>query len=85
MIVGGGIAGASLACALSSSEYFAAKESEQGSITQGKRIVLIDHTKLPSLKTYSAEGQEALRRIPEPRVITLSPNSLRFLRSIGAL
>jgi hypothetical protein len=41
---------------------------------------MLDHTKLPSINTYQAEN-----RIPEPRVITLSPNSLRFLNSIGAL
>lgn len=28
---------------------------------------------------------EPEQRVPEPRVITLTPNSLRFLNSIGAL
>lgn len=41
---------------------------------------MLDHTKLPSITSYQADN-----RIPEPRVITLSPNSLRFLNSIGAL
>ena len=75
LIVGGGIAGASLACALSHTEYFDAPADQK------KRIVLLDHTKLPQLSNYTKD--EA--RIPEPRVITLTPNSLRFLNSIGAL
>ena len=75
LIVGGGITGASLACALSQSQYF-----ESGQDDDLKKIVLLDHTKLPSINSYKPE-----KRIPEPRVITLSPNSLRFLNSIGAL
>jgi 2-polyprenyl-6-methoxyphenol hydroxylase-like FAD-dependent oxidoreductase len=45
IIVGGGIAGASLACALSESEFF---NPDKGI----KKIYLLDHTKLPELKTY---------------------------------
>lgn len=41
---------------------------------------MLDHTKLPSMKQY-----ESVERVPEPRVITLTPNSIRFLNSIGAL
>ena len=82
LIVGGGIAGASLACALSQSEYF---ETRDHSADKLKKIVLLDHTKLPSMLSYSQNDPTALHRVPEPRVITLSPNSLRFLRSIGVL
>lgn len=78
LIVGGGIAGASLAAALSESEYFT---SDKGI----KRIYLLDHTKLPDYKTYNPTDGQSENRVPEPRVITLSPNSLRFLRSIGVL
>ncbi|TNV79571.1 hypothetical protein FGO68_gene8160 [Halteria grandinella] len=74
LIVGGGIAGASLACALSQSEYF------QSTSSGLKRIVMLDHTKLPSISDYATH-----QRTPEPRVITLTPNSLRFLSSIGGL
>ena len=78
LIVGGGIAGASLACALSESDYFHHNISEHSG---NKRIYLLDHTKLPDIKTYN----QSFDRIPDPRVITLSPNSLRFLRSINVL
>ncbi|CDW77713.1 ubiquinone biosynthesis monooxygenase coq6-like [Stylonychia lemnae] len=84
LIVGGGIAGASLACALSSSQYFDTKDHSSQKL---KKIVLLDHTKLPSMSAYREDSQNLSKdkRIPEPRVITLSPNSLRFLRSIGVL
>lgn len=36
---------------------------------------------MPSLKSYTTDEP----RVPEPRVITLTPNSMRFLGSIGAL
>ena len=75
LIVGGGIAGASLACALSQSEYF------QPNPDKLKKIVLLDDTKLPQMASYKGEAP----RVPEPRVITLTPNSVRFLKSIGAL
>lgn len=74
LIVGGGIAGTSLACALSESEYFMKEDGN-------KKIYLLDHTKLPEIKSYINKDI----RVPEPRVITLSPNSLRFLRSINAM
>ena len=74
LIVGGGIAGASLACALAESDYFISENSK-------KKIYLLDHTKLPEISNYSKEEV----RVPEPRVITLSPNSLRFLKSINAM
>eukprot|EP00347_Sterkiella_histriomuscorum_P011785 403371105 len=82
LIVGGGIAGTSLACALASSDYFSSNDTSKDKL---KRIVVLDHTKLPNIKSYQQEGGEALKRIPEPRVITLSPNSLRFLKSIGVV
>ena len=44
LIVGGGITGASLACALSQSEYFNYSQDDLL-----KKIVLLDHTKLPSM------------------------------------
>ena len=47
---------------------------------------MIDHTKQPSMDAYKHKiGQPKSDRTPEPRVITLSPNSLRFLSSIGVL
>jgi 2-polyprenyl-6-methoxyphenol hydroxylase-like FAD-dependent oxidoreductase len=42
LIVGGGIAGTSLACALSQSEYF-----ENSPEDKLKKIVLLDNSKLP--------------------------------------
>ena len=74
-IVGGGPAGAALACALASSDQFNPKQSQSQ-----KRIMIIDPSKLPDINTYMAE-----ERIPEPRVVTLSPASLRLLKSMGAL
>lgn len=71
-IVGAGPAGAAFACALASSNMFNPQAE--------KRIVLVDPSSLPDIKTY-----QAAERIPEPRVVTLSPVSLRLLRSIGAL
>ena len=47
LIVGGGIAGASLACALSQSEYFTPNSDEPL-----KRIVMLDSSKLPSVQAY---------------------------------
>jgi len=73
-IVGAGPAGAALACALATSDHF---NSEANS---SKRIVLIDPSKLPSMETYNKEA-----RVPEPRVVTLSPGSLRLLKSVGSL
>jgi 2-polyprenyl-6-methoxyphenol hydroxylase-like FAD-dependent oxidoreductase len=74
-IVGGGPVGAALACALSKSSFFEAS-------TDGKKIVIIDSSpSLPDINTYRNSG---LDRVPEPRVVTLSPSSLRLLRSIGA-
>ena len=75
LIVGGGIAGGSLACALIESPYF---ENRDGTT---KRIMLLDNSKIPSITDYT----ESDVRAPEPRVITLSPNSLRFLKSVGVL
>lgn len=75
-IVGGGPAGAALACTLSQSGYFDSNET-------GKRIMMLDSSpKLPQLETYK---QSDPNRVPEPRVVTLSPSSIRLLRSIGIL
>lgn len=41
---------------------------------------MLDHTKLPSISHYDTH-----QRTPEPRVITLTPNSHRFLSSIGGM
>ena len=49
LIVGGGIAGASLACALSQSDYFAPKSEDSL-----KRIVMLDSSKLPSVSAYQS-------------------------------
>ena len=73
LIVGGGPAGAALACTLSQSEYF-------GATADGKQIVMLDGSKLPSLDNYNQDD-----RVPEPRVVTLSPASLRLLKSIDVL
>ena len=44
---------------------------------------MIDNTKLPSMETYKIKDSDNQinqnRRIPEPRVVTLSPQSLRLL------
>lgn len=73
-IVGAGPAGAALACALASSDQFNPSSNCQ------KRILLIDPSKLPSMQTYNADD-----RTPEPRVVTLSPATLRLLKSVGGL
>jgi len=74
-IVGGGPAGAALACALSQSEFFQADGP-------AKKIIVVDGTpNLPKIDAYKKSTQE---RVPEPRVVTLSPSSVRLLRSIGA-
>lgn len=41
---------------------------------------MVDPSKLPNIKHYLEEN-----RVPEPRVVTLSPASLRLLKSIGGL
>lgn len=71
-IVGGGPAGATLAACLAKSNHFDAGEN--------KKIVLIDPMGLPEIETYHKQD-----RVPEPRVVTLSPSSLRLLESCDAL
>jgi ubiquinone biosynthesis monooxygenase Coq6 len=73
-IVGAGPAGAALACALAHSDHFNPVDQAN------KRIIIIDPSKLPQMQTYSSQD-----RVPEPRVVTLSPSSLRLLKSMGAL
>ena len=69
--------GAALACALSESDYFEPGKNNK------KKIVLLENQQIPQLNKYTSEAEAD--RIPEPRVITLSPNSIRFFNSIGAL
>ena len=75
-IVGGGPNGAALACTLAKSQYFG--PSSDGN----KNILLLDNTRLPEISSYS---DSEITRTPEPRVVTLSPASLRLLKSIDAL
>jgi len=75
--VGGGVSGASLACALSASQHFTPDSSGK------EKIVLLESGNQPDLTNYSSN--EDTDRTPDAKVITLSPNSLRFLRSVGAL
>ena len=42
--------------------------------------MIVDPSRLPQMSTYDKSD-----RVPEPRVVTLSPASLRLLRSCGAL
>ena len=74
-IVGGGPAGAALACTLSQSNYFNRDDKDTA------QILLLDSSKLPQLETYKSNQD----RQPEPRVVTLSPSSLRMLRSLDVL
>ena len=64
-----------MACTLAESNFF----SPEG---ERKKIVLLDSSKAPELSTYSSS---ALTRAPEPRVVTLSPASIRLLKSINVL
>jgi len=51
--------------------------------------MMIDNSKLPSMSTYKIKNSnnevEQNRRIPEPRVVTLSPQSLRLISSLGIM
>ena len=69
LIVGGGVAGLTFASALLKNEYF----KEKG------KIVVIDQPfkRQPELYSYSP------KRLPDARVVSLSPASIRFLKSIG--
>ena len=75
-IVGGGPAGVALACTLAHSKFF----DMDGDKT--KKIMLLDSSKAPEIQSYK-DG--SMSRVPEPRVVTLSPASLRLLKSINAL
>ena len=44
--------------------------------------MLLDSSKEPEIESYK---NSELTRTPEPRVVTLTPASLRLLKSIGAL
>ena len=74
LIVGGGLTGTALACALSKSPYFEPSSNS-------KNITIIDASNRPSLDTYRKDPP----RVPENRVITINPSTLRFLRSVGVL
>ena len=70
--MGGGPAGAGLACALSSSSHFGKGD-----------VLLIDSSRLPELSSYDSEKHPD--RKPEPRVVTLTPSSINMLNSMGVL
>ena len=74
-IVGGGPTGVAMACTLAESNFFDAEG-------ETKKIMLLDSSKAPELKDYSSSQ---LTRAPEPRVVTLSPASIRLLKSINVL
>mmetsp|Transcript_18066 Transcript_18066/g.30822 ORF Transcript_18066/g.30822 Transcript_18066/m.30822 type:complete len:94 (-) Transcript_18066:1236-1517(-) len=84
LIVGGGASGGSLACALSSSPYF-----QRRSQADPFKIVMIDGSPLPSMAKYRVAdmgGEEVVpQRVPEPRVVTLSPNSVKLFESLGVM
>ena len=69
LIIGGGVPGFSLATALTKSEYFQDQKY--------KKILMIDSQEL-KLSNY----QHSNNRIPDIRVVTLIPSSVRFLKSI---
>ena len=76
-IVGGGPAGVALAATLAQSNFFHESEGQGG-----KKIIMLDSSKAPEISSYK---ESAISRVPEPRVVTLSPASLRLLKSINAL
>ena len=65
-----------LACTLAESSFFSAGEDSK------KKILLLDSSKAPQITDYT---DAKLSRQPEPRVVTLSPASLRLLKSINVL
>ena len=68
VIVGAGVPGSSVAAALAHSALF-----------NPKKILVLDAApKLPHIDDYFKED-----RIPEPRVVTLTPSSLHLIRSLG--
>ena len=75
-IVGGGPTGVALACSLGQSNFFSASDGNP------KKIMLLDSSTVPTIGHYS---DSELSRVPEPRVVTLSPASIRLLKSINAL
>lgn len=66
-----------LACTLANSSFFHAATAGSE-----KQILLLDSSKAPELADYTSSAQS---RVPEPRVVTLSPASLRLLKSINVL
>ena len=82
LIVGGGAAGGSLACALSQSPFF-----HRNNKMEDPKIILLDSSKLPRMCSYREpeDTTDIPSRIPEPRVVTLSPNSLKLLKSLGIM
>lgn len=73
LIVGGGVPGLSLAAALLKSNYFKFNDEKESD------IILIDQPqRIKDNFTYTVD------RIPDMRVVSLTPASIRFLKSIGA-
>ena len=70
LIIGGGPAGGSLACALGQSEMF----------QNGNRIMIHNGQKTKPMSAYRQQG-----RLPDGEIVTLNPSSLRLLESIGVL
>ena len=76
-----------MACTLSESEYFESQAKNKDG-TMSKRIVIIDNSKIPSLDPYQEkkdQNNEQICKIPDNRVVTVTPQAVRFFRSIGAL
>ena len=72
VISGGGPVGAALAAALSRLDYLASSSAS----TNSPRILLLDKSPAPNLRDYFSETT------PDHRVITLTPGSIRFLKSL---
>jgi ubiquinone biosynthesis monooxygenase Coq6 len=70
VIVGGGVTGLSLAAGLMKSNYFN---------KSANKITIIDHP--PKIKPENFIYKAG--RLPDPRVISLTPASIKFFRSIG--
>src|SRR5436853_17342 len=68
VIVGGGIAGATLACALASSPT-----------TRHRRVGLIEAADLSRVRNWKPAAKEYLNRVS-----SLTPASVQFLKKIGA-
>ena len=83
VIVGGGASGGAMACALSQCEYF----QRESAGNNPYKLILLDSSRLPSMEEYRVKSDSEIicQRVPEPRVVTLSPSSMRLLRSMGII